>query len=71
MSDFEVILAVLVEEDISSPQGSLLQVVDKCFLLESEILKAIHFVSQHLEISESLIAILKIVAVLHLVAARA
>ena len=71
VADCQVILAILVEENVTAPEGSLLQVIDKGFLFQAELVEAVHLIAQHLNICKTLVAVFKIICLLRLVARRA
>ena len=50
VAEAQVVASVLVEEDVAAQECGLLKVINEGFLLERELLKALHLVAQHLNV---------------------
>ena len=59
-SDTEVVRAILIIEDVASPEGCLAQIIHQSLLLHRQALKIRHAVTQYRQIVESVHHILKI-----------
>ena len=58
-ADTEVVTAVLVEQDIASPQSRLTQTIHKLFLLQRQALKLRHIVTENLQVIELIHVVLE------------
>ena len=52
LTDDEVVASVLVEQDVASLQGSLLEVIHEFLLVEGQFVESLHLVTKHLDIGK-------------------
>ena len=52
LANDEVVASVLVEQDVASLQGSLLEVIHEFLLVEGQFVKSLHLVTKHLDIGK-------------------
>ena len=65
LANQEVVLAVLVEQDVTAIERSLGQVIDQLLLLEGEFLKAGYLVTQHLDVGKAVHRVVKVAVLCH------
>ncbi len=61
IAHLKVVLAVLVEEDVASPESCLTEVVDECLLFQGKVFEALDLVTEHLKVSKTFIGIDEVV----------
>ena len=61
VTNLQVVASVLVEQNVASPKGSFLQVIDECLLLQRELLETVHTIAQHLDVGKTFVCELKTV----------
>lgn len=69
-AQLEVVTSILIEQDVATPEGSLLKMIDECLLLKCELVKAIYIVAQHLDVCKTLVDVIEFLLLLNIAATR-
>jgi len=57
LSNAQIVLALLIERDVASHQGSFRKTVNIHFLVERQVLKSLQLIAEHLDVGKSLMGV--------------